>query len=248
MRALRLLAIPATLGLATSCVGGDPASTDECQVTMRWLQKDAYAEYAGRTSAAWPPHTTMEMVVDCGGSTDDAGQENHGTAVDAKLSDGTLILEEVRRETAGATEVEATALLSAFESCHCDGTTFLSLDSVQDSVVQEVIGSMLGYLNANMTCTSGVTPSQVVGLLQNNDPDGAIAALDNCTFNSGHSWETAFNEAVRQSQGSLSGYHVCNNDAMLQSELFEDFADGFGVGSCNGSSSVCQGPEFFYTP
>ena len=77
---------------------------------------------------------------------------------------------------------------------------------------------------------------------------GFSAELDNCTWDSGHSWESAFETSLASAGGALDGYHVCNNDAMLQSELWEQYADGNGVGSCNPGGSVCKGPEFFYNP
>ncbi len=247
MRVSALALVAAALAIGVSCVGGDSSGGDECTATMRWMQKDAYAEYAGRTSNAWPPHTTMELRVNCGSGTSVSEQVNHGTAVSATDPSGTPILVRVKTESVDGTEAEMTALANAFDSCHCNGTQILSMDSLSDPLVQDVIGDIRGYVTANMQCT-GATPAEIAAMLQGGDADAALVELDNCTWNTGHSWETAFETALASSGGNLDGYHVCNNDAMLQADLWDGFASGAGVTSCSLNAPVCSGPEFFYTP
>ncbi len=250
-----LALVSAVLLLGPACIGESgggsttPSGSTDCTAVMRWMQKDAYAEYAGRTSSSWPPHTTMQLSVDCnsGVFSTTTEQQNHGTLVSAVDDAGTSILDEMRKETVGLDRADAVALKSAFDDCQCGDTEFLSMDKLSDSLVQDVVGDLVAYMTANMVCT-GASPATIAGLLQADDPDAALAELNDCTWNSGHDWETAFNTSLASAGGALDDYHVCNNDAMLQSELWDDFMDGAGVGSCNPNASMCHGPEFFYTP
>ena len=236
----------------TSCVAGSCAIADDCTATLAWLQKDAYKSEAGRSTSFWPPHTTMTLTVSCGGETvREAVAVNHGTAPDALDAAGTVILERVWSDNLTGSRAELLGLADAFEGCEC-GNTFLSLDALDASLVNDLVAELAMYLSANLTCpdTIGGTPALVDALLSQN-LDFVLANGASCSWASGASWEEGLNEALgvlaESSRATLADYHVCNNDAMLQADLFERFRAG-DVSGCDGGSSLCAGPSWLYDP
>ncbi len=47
---------------------------------------------------------------------------------------------------------------------------------------------------------------------------------------------------------TLDDYHVCNNDALLQAKLMEQFVATGEVVACDADDPICHGPAWFYTP
>ena len=244
---------------SASALGADGGSEASCYGVFRWLQKDAYASTAGRTSDAWPPHTATQLDIHC--LADDgsdaiiatAPQANHGTAPGTVDANGTELLVETKRERVDGTRADLLALIDAYGPCTCDpATAFLSLDSAPDDVMQQVLMEVQGYLRANLTCSDGVTPDQVATAIANGDYDDAIQALGQCAWNDGASMAdglTAAAKDVLQGLGKrLTDYHVCNNDAMLQARLFESFARTGVISACDATADVCHGPIFYYAP
>lgn len=233
----------------------DPNNVTEtqCMATFRVLQKDAYKSTAGRSTELWPPHTTTVMEISCDGDVVGSSfHANHGTEPGAVDANGDVILVEVATFEAEGPRRELEDLKTAYEACACDAeTTFLSLDSLDDTTAQALMESVGGYLNDNMTCESGA-PSDIVAKLQQGDVDGAVDQFLLCSWTSGASFEEGLNLAlealIAQTSELLGDYHVCNNDAALQKQLFDDYAATGELKACDATSPVCHGPTWLYTP
>lgn len=245
--------------LATACDDnvetGDPNNVTEaqCVATFRVLQKDAYKETAGRTTALWPPHTTTLLEIACDGEVvSSAFQANHGTEPGQVDANGDVFLVEVGAFEVEGSRAELEALKDAYSTCSCDSeTTFLSLDSLDDTTAQALMETVTSYLEANMTCTTG-TPTDIVAKLSASDVEGAIDQFLACTWSSGASFEEGLDlalSALAQKTGELlSDYHVCNNDAALQKELFDGYAATGEVKACDATAALCHSPTWLYTP
>lgn len=233
-------------------------ATESCGVVLRMLQKDAYRDGPGRTSALWPPHTTTVMEVTCtpaGGAPQmvaSAFMENHGTRPDAvDTASGRMILTETRRfGPVPGTRAELLSLADAYRACECaPGTRFLSLEALQDTAVQSLVGALIGYVDAHLACAGGVTAAQVIDALRNGRIAEVIAALPMCSWSAGSSLASGFDDAItRALSATLAQYHVCNNDAFLQAQLFGVFQAEHVVRACDNTSATCHGPRWFYTP
>lgn len=238
---------------ATICAAGQCAVDAPCEAELEWLQKDAYKSEAGRTADFWPPHTTMVLRVRCGGAVvREEVAANHGTLPDAVDAEGTPILVSVHEATTAGTRSELEALADAFAGCEC-GTTFLSLDALEETVVNDLVGQLATYLNANLTCAEleGGTEALVDALVAG-DVAFVLANGAACTWAGGASWEEGFDEALaavaEATSETLADYHVCNNDAALQADLFDRFAAGERAATCDAASALCRSPRWFYAP
>jgi hypothetical protein len=239
--------------------GAGGAATETCTATFRWLQKDAYKDTAGRSSALWPPHTTTTLDVTCqkpGGAVEMVGSGvmvNHGTAPDAKDAHGDVILVETKKaETTGA-RADLLNLLSTYEGCKCDPKTqFLSMDSLQDAAVQDLVQNVMAYLQMHLVCTSEGGTAALVQSLADGDIPTVIDDLSTCTWDTGSDLASGLDDALgtflATTQEVLADYHVCNNDAALQAGLWDWFAQNQTVVVCNGDAPACHGPKWFYEP
>jgi hypothetical protein len=97
-----------------------------------------------------------------------------------------------------------------------------------------------------------VQVTQLVGWLQMGQIEKLLAALPGCSWEPGFRLSDGFDAAAQQvlqdAGNGLKGYHVCNNDAELQSALFADFENDHTIGTCDPSSPLCSGPQWFYQP
>ena len=259
------LALATSLTLVAALLGGcadDPAARqaesdvtdgDGCSATLRILQKDAYKETAGRTSSAWPPHTTTQLDVTCDGElVYTTFQANHGTEPGAVDAAGDVVLVETGTVEVSGREDDLLDLAEAFEACSCDGaTTFLGMDSLEDEVAAQLVGEVATYLEANLACTAATT-AEVVGWLREGAIEKVLTVLPSCTWADGSSLEAGLDEAlaaiVAATGDVLDGHHVCNNDAILQVELVQRFEETGAVGACDAASDTCRGPRWLYTP
>ncbi len=238
-------------GSSSSSVDSDP---NACTATFTWWQKDAYLNSPGRSNPLWPPHTATELEITCGGQTvADVSQGNHGTTPGTTDANGTPMLIDLRQESVTGSRDDMNALAAAYQSCQCDATTqFLSLDNVPDPTMQQVLTTVLQYLNQNLQCPGSPSTSDVVTMIQGGDYVDAAAAMQQCTWADATSFDDGLQQAAAQVIGqigqTLAGYHVCNNDAMLQATLFRAYAAGKGVVACDSTTTVCAGPSFFYDP
>lgn len=232
---------------------------ETCTATLQILQKDAYKETAGRSSVLWPPHTTNVLTVTCQSPAQqgepavvaDVAMVNHGTAPGAVDANGDVILVEARIDTIEGDRDELLRLAENFEACDCEGDSqFLSTSSLEDEKIQELIASLSGYLEDNLTCPSGV--ASLTSALNEGRVAEALVLLDTCTWNDGSDMATgldkAAQEALVQSDETLQDYHLCNNDAILQVELFETFAQTGTLNACDATSALCHSPTWFYDP
>jgi hypothetical protein len=228
----------------------DQPPAPDCQVTFRFLQKDAYANYAGRTSELWPPHTTTELDVDCGGTMNTYVRENHGSKPTDLAADGQPFLVETKRVgPIGGTNEQVQALVTAYQGCECaPTTTFLSEDVAKSLDTQSLLQSVGAYVAQHLVCDVA-DPAAVAQDIANLDIADAVAAVSTCQWDTGESWADGFQTAVAVALGdSYTSYHVCNNDAELESALFDSFVAGNVVTACDSDSDICHGPKFFYTP
>jgi hypothetical protein len=269
---MRLRFIAASVALLAACTADTTADRqaaniaeqgpgETCSATLSVWQKDAYKETAGRTSALWPPHTTTTLTVSCAAQGQDAPQvvqvaemENHGTKVGAEDANGDHILvETARSEAVRGERGELLRLAASFGDCECDGaTTFLSMDSLDDESVGAIVESLTNYMQANLACDDEMEVSTLVSLLQKGAIPEALAALEHCDWQDGSDIETGLNAALQQLAGdlqnTLADYHLCNNDAKLQVELFQGFEQSRSVKTCDKTNPICSGPLWFYEP
>lgn len=264
MRALSSLILLALVPVSCDISGDLPIDkdgnilrqdSDPCTVTFEWLQKDAYKETAGRTSDLWPPHTTTKVRAVCtrlDGTEDvlSSFMANHGTEPGAKDANGDVFLASVKTQRAQSTRAKVQRFLDRYEDCEC-GTEFLSLDSLDDALVGDVVAALVPYLSANLDCGGDPTLETLTGWLTSGDIESLLAALPSCSWLGDESLEIGLEAALMEAlAGSLSldETHVCNNDAMLQASLWEAFdADGT-VSECDPGDAVCAGPTWFYIP
>ncbi len=248
------------VGSSRGAVGAGDDSTS-CTAVFRWLQKDAYKSTAGRTSEAWPPHTTTVLEVHCPDANGNdqvttAVQTNHGTAPDAVDANGTPILVEVKRsDPLPGTQGALMAFVDQYKACQCDPQTqFLSLDNVPDSTMTQIFSAVSDYVNQHLTCSGDVDTAGLLTMIQQGDYDDAIAVLPSCTWDDGYSWSDGLQQAAQAVVANLGttidGYHVCNNDAQLQAGLWSSFEQSGAtpVAACDNTTAVCQGPAFYYNP
>jgi hypothetical protein len=239
-------------GSSGSGGAGGVGGNQSCTATFTWLQKDAYKETAGRSSDLWPPHTTTQIDVSCGGQVvKSAFRENHGTKPSDKDATGALFLVPVGTMEANATWSEMEPMLSAYESCEC-GTGFLSMDALGDAAVQKLVAEIEQYVLAHLACTGAVDAPGLVQKLKAGDIAGVLAVLPSCTWEAGFDWSLGFDDAlgkvIAAAKETLADYHVCNNDAELQATLFDGFRKTGAVTACDGSGATCHGPKWFYAP
>ena len=250
---LLLLGCGNDAGTADADAGAD-ALDEICTATFSWWQKDAYLDAAGRSTGLWPPHTTTTLTVACGAPGEVAlpvaGAEmvNHGTSTTAATDEGAQILALMRAETTTGARDELLGLVAAYEQCEC-GTTFLSMDTLSDDAVMELVTELATYLTANMTCPEedgGV--DQLVADLEAGDIAAVLSMVPDCSFTAG-SWQEGLDAAltavIAASSDVLADYHVCNNDALLQAGLWDGFLASGVSGSCDTTASLCAGPAWY---
>lgn len=254
-----LLLVSLVAALFPACVGSSiESATDDvtesgCEARFHWLQKDAYRSTAGRSFDFWPAHTTTQLEVVCDGDiVATRSMANHGTDVGAVDANGDVILVETKVVSGVAgSRAELLALVESFAHCECDGaTTFFSLDAGDGKAARDLMNELVVYLEKNVDCPDGV--AELVALLKEGDVESALVALPNCTWKNGTSLIEGLDAAIAHiaetSKQQLADYHVCNNDAQLQAELFTTFATTGKVHACDATSALCHGPAWFYTP
>ena len=243
-------------GESADIVSGSPSSGESCTATLRWLQKDAYKNTGGRTTSAWPPHTTTQLDVHCvnaaGSTTLDSStfRENHGSKPGQVDANGKSLLDEVKHVDARGTRTQVNALLESYKGCECDpATEFLSMDTVKkDASMQKVLAGFADYAAQHLVCSGTVTAQDVASKLTGGDFEGVLVGLKSCAWAEGFSYEGGLTAAAHGVLIDLSKYHVCNNDAVLEASLFERFASDGTAPKCDSASKACQGPKFFYKP
>jgi hypothetical protein len=242
---------------STNDLMGSGAS--DCTATFTWWQKDAYLNSPGRQHPLWPPHTTTQLQVTCGGEVvGTASMTNHGTPYGTTNDAGVPMLTQTDQATVTGTQAQLTSLLSTYQACECDpattggpGTVFLSAQP-PSAVMGQVLAAVAAYASQNLVCPASTPTAQVANMLSSGNFDGAVTAMLQCSWSNGSSFEAGLNQAASALSGELSstlaGYHVCNNDAMLQANLFASFQQNGSVAACDKTASVCSGPAFFYNP
>ncbi len=240
---------------------GGAGPTETCTATFRWLQKDAYSDSPGRSTKLWPPHTTTTLDVTCTlgdgqpMNVESAFQANHGTLPTAVDANGDMILVETKRETVTAGRIALIDLVASYSACTCDSATkFLSLDSLQDAAVQDLLDNVATYIQQHLLCgaASGGSTQDLVQALKKGDIDMALQILPSCMWDGGTDLTKGLNQALQtfldQTNEVLAGYHVCNNDAALQAGLWEGFKTTGASGTCDATTDLCKGPMWFYDP
>ncbi len=227
-----------------------------CTARFHWLQKDAYKSTAGRTTELWPAHTTTELEIVCPTKTgtkvvSSSAMENHGTKVGAVDANGDVILVETKVAEITGSRGQLEKLAAAYRHCDCDGATkFLSLDSLDANLAKQLLAKVEAYLGANLECPEGT--DAILRALNEGRIDDALAALPECTWKDGKSLEAGLDEAMAtlaaESKQELGAFHVCNNDAELQADLFATFAASGKIRECDSGAPMCHGPAWFYAP
>ena len=235
-------------GSSSSATGGSAT----CDGSLVFLQKDAYKETAGRSSASWPPHTTTTLSWTCDDGTEGSSfHANHGTEPGETDANGEVFLEETGSTAVAGDPTSLASLRDAYDACECS-TAFLSLDALGDAAVQDLVGALSQYILDNLTCGGAVDAQGLVDLLQQGEIAEALTELPNCNWAAGFDWEEGFDEAltaiIGTASATLADYHVCNNDAALQAKLIRGYVDSGTVTPCDGNDPICSGPTWFYSP
>jgi hypothetical protein len=227
-------------------------------VTFSHHQKDAYSNSAGRNlpGTVWPPHTTTSVDIQCAGQPRQTiEQTNHGTSITKVDANGKFFLTLMKNVTVLASAQRTNELVAAMATCKCDGkTNFLTMDSLKgDSVRSAQMLATLGTIVAKeLTCPPGLK-EQVLAFLAGPRGDAQSAQLlmqvsSQCLWSDGRPWARGVENALARALGADRGsYHVCNNDAQLQTSLFSLFAAGRRL-VCDNTRAMCAGPRFFYNP
>lgn len=268
--ALASVALAALAALCTACAAELPADEptvdsedavrgSNCEATFVWLQKDAYKETAGRTSPAWPPHTTTTLDAYC--TTKAAGrqkiggafQANYGTEPGAVDKNGKVFLVEVKREAVRGSKDAMLRLLDAYKTCGCNPDKFLSMDKLKGDVGNQLLADVVKTIenNTKLACTAAGGKAALVAALKASDFEKAIAIVPTCTFDGGDLGSTldqAMAEVAKGTQKTLADYHVCNNNAALQTALLEGFKTKGDIVACSATSPLCSGPKWLYNP
>jgi hypothetical protein len=226
-------------------IGGMRArASDPCTATFVYLQKDAYKETAGRSSALWPAHTTTVLEVSCETSRGEQRiapfKENYGTKPGTKDANGDEILVRIemdaRTVTATAPWREMKALVASYESCGCDPEKFLSMDKLTEE------GKRLAADIVRVLSCPGGEDALRTAIEQSRFAD-AMAIVPTCQVREGLSLDVQ-----AQIAKTFGDQHVCNNNALLQADLFARFRDRKDASACSAASALCSGPKIFFDP
>lgn len=239
-------------GSATTGGGAGASSQPTCTARFAWLQKDAYLESAGRKYDFWPPHTTTTLQITCDGEVAaDAVMANHGTRPEDVDANGIPILDEVLAQEHDGPRDQLLQLVDAFEACEC-GTTFLSLDALDAQLVEDMVAELATYVIDHLTCPNAGGVDAIVDALTSGDIAYVVDNAPSCSWSSDDGWEggldAALDAVAAVTQNTLADYHVCNNDAMLQAILWDNYKSSGVVSACDGSNAVCSGPKWLYSP
>lgn len=228
-------------------------STDACSATFVFLQKDAYKSTAGRSSDLWPPHTTTVLEVSCQTARGEQRmapfKENYGTKPGAKDASGNDILVKVDMApsvvTVNAPWGEMKKLVASYQSCGCDEREFLGLDTID----AEGKG-LLEKLAPILECPDG-SDALLLALKEKRFEDAKRMAAQ-CKIKDGVTpaqLSQAIAEVDAEVKKTFSEHHVCNNNALLQMDLFARFRDRKDAAACDPHDrALCYGPKLFFNP
>ena len=230
-------------------------AVETCKATFTWLQKDAYKETGGRTVNAWPPHTTTTLAVTCNDQpVDSAFQANHGSEPGSKDAAGRDFLDPVHAVSVPGTRAQLTQLLDVYRTCECEPESFLSMNSLNQTVVEDLLSEFVTLVDDGATtCTGDTTKADLVSALQAQDFEAALLLVPECTFPGADgtpvdTLNEALTLAIASTGNVLADYHVCNNDAVLQASLVTSFQSTGTIGTCDRTSAACKGPLWMYDP
>jgi hypothetical protein len=232
------------------------SQSEKCTATFHWLQKDAYKNTAGRSTALWPPHTTTTLEVHCVGAngqetfSTNTFKENHGTKPGQLDANHKPLLEEVKRTEATGTRDQMDKLVDAYQSCGCDAATqFLSMDMVKDDLsTKKILAAFAEYAAKHLTCAGERKVQDVALMLANEEFEQALTVIPTCSWGAGYGFEDGLRSAAAGILPDLSKFHVCNNDAKLEAALFAQFTTDGSAPACDSTGDTCRGPAFFYNP
>ena len=157
---------------------------------------------------------------------------NHGTLPDAKDATGTTILVEAPMDpsvvTTTAPWAQMQKLVTSYTSCECQPDTFLSMDDVDPAAM-----GIVNEVASLFTCAQPTTA--LVAAAQAKDVDQVKTILAGCTLNDDvtpDQFASTTSDIETKVEQTMSGKHVCNNDAQLQADLFTHFRDAKSAPAC----------------
>lgn len=227
-------------------------ANDPCVATLVFLQKDAYVS-TGRSNDLWPPHTTTVLEVACQTAKGEQRiapfKENYGTKPGTKDSKGNLVLVQAETDpdvvTTRAPWREMRKLVESYESCGCDPKGFLGLDTidVEGKGLLESIAPILDCPGSN---------DALLGALKEKRFAEAKTLVARCRVREDISpaeLARAATDIEREVKELYADHHLCNNNALLQSDLFARFRDERDAAACNPhDAKLCYGPKLFFNP
>lgn len=241
-------------GSSSSSGGSSSGAAERCKATFVWLQKDAYKETGGRTTDLWPPHTTTTLAVECdGAAVASAFMANHGSEPGSKDAEGNDFLAETRRVEVNGTRAELTELLGTYQGCECEPESFLSMNSLDQDVVADLLGEFTTLIEGDTVTCPDDTKDDLVTALNAQDFESALVIVPTCTWpgpdgNPAQTLSDALQTVIATTGGVLDDFHVCNNDAKLQADLVTGFQTGGAITACPRNTDTCKGPMWFYNP
>ncbi len=164
-----------------------------------------------------------------------------------------MFLTEVKRETVRGSKDAMLRLLDTYKKCGCNPDKFLSMDRLKGDVGNQLLADVVKTIenNAKLTCSNEGGKAALVTALKAGDFEKAIAIVPKCTFDGGDLGSTldqALAELAKGTSKTLADYHVCNNNAALQSALLEGFKTKGEITACSSTSPLCSGPKWLYNP
>jgi hypothetical protein len=237
---------------AITASGITAKASDPCVATLEFLQKDAYVT-RGRTSDLWPPHTTTVLDVTCQTAKGEQHiapfKENYGTKPGTKDKDGNDMLALAKMDpqvvTTHAPWGEMKKLVASYQDCGCDPKGFLGLDTidVEGQGLLESITPILSCPDSN---------EDLLVALKEKRWDDAKAMVSRCHVKDDVSPAELAKTAAdveKQVKELYSEHHLCNNNAVMQADLFTRFRDHEDATACDPhDKKFCYGPKVFFNP
>ncbi|MFO0665064.1 MAG: hypothetical protein U0174_14010 [Polyangiaceae bacterium] len=255
----RILTVGIFLGLTSMIAcGSESAAPDEsditqsCEATFTSWQKDAYMDVGGRNLPFWPPHTTTSLTVTCNGGKTKVGEKNmgnHGSVPGMPGTDGKPLLAAVKKEVVKGSKAKLTELLETYGECECAPAKFLGLNNINTPEIQKLIGELANIIETQVPCDGHSV--ELANALREGNIDAAMPLAKKCTWpggDAGQSLNLALQKVAADNRGNFVDYHVCNNDATLQSNLIKTFREEGTAPRCDQNHALCRGPRWFYTP
>lgn len=240
-------------------------SADEetlCEAEIRLLQKDAYSNKAGRNFPALPPHSSVQIRINClREEVAVINRENYGTHPDHVDAEGATFLKLVYSDKQGLSLEEARVFVTFLNSLSCHGVSpFLSLELLQEKLTpgfnyKKFFNELPGKLRKKLEAHKQEEALKVFDeKFKKEEPWKVFEEVYKKIEPS--AWEKIFSESwVELSKELLpeleDGLHVCNNEARLVMDAWFEYKSGADKNLWREDTwfqSRCKKPLLFLNP